>query len=67
MIARIETLFLNGQSLATRRNLYLEDISTVADNILLWRQHRKRNGWLEGSFEDFCCDIVLLEKLVKPV
>ena len=45
----------------------LEDISKVADNLLLWRQHRKRNGWLEGSFEDFCCDIVLLEKLVKPV
>ena len=45
----------------------LEDISKVADNLLLWRQHRKRNGWLEGSFEYFCCDIVLLEKLVKPV
>ena len=45
----------------------LEDISKVADNLLLWRQHRKRNKWLEGSFEDFCCDIVLLEKLVKPV
>ena len=45
----------------------LENISTVADNLLLWRQYRKRNEWQEGSFDDFCCGIVLLEELVKPV
>ena len=37
----------------------LEDISKVADNLLLWRQHRKKNKWQEGSFEDFSCGNVL--------
>ena len=45
----------------------LEDISKVADNLLLWRQYRKSNEWQEESFDDFCFGIVLLEELVKPL
>ena len=63
VIARIGTLFLTGQSLATWRNLYLEDISTV-DPV---ETAQEEEGVAGGSFEDFCCGIVLLEKLVKPI
>ena len=67
--SRVDTLRLAGLELCDKyeRNIIsmwtkssnlekfvLEDICTVADNLLLWRQHRNRNGWQEGSFEDLC-------------
>ena len=53
MIARIGT---------KSSNLEKFDISMVGDNLLLWRRHRKKNKWQYGSFEDFLCGNVLLEK-----
>ena len=43
----------------------MENISTVAVETVY--EEVKRNEWQEGSFDDFCCGIVLLEELVKPV
>ena len=53
MIARIGT---------KSSNLEKFDISMVGDNLHLCRQHRKKNKWQEGNFEDFCCGNVLLQK-----